>query len=124
LSPPQADDRPNWRPSHFHDELWGCSTYFEFPIVKLLDYQSDWVALEASPNPFAIVVMAHLKTKETDNQPAERKAWKFHLVTLLYDRGFSDQDILELYHFLDWLMDLPGDLERQFQLELAEFEEA
>jgi hypothetical protein len=118
-----ADDSKTWRPSRFQDELWGCSTHFEFPIAKLLDYQEDWAALEASRNPFAVVVMAHLKTKETHNQPVERKTWRYRLTTMLYDRGDSEQDILELHNFLDWLMNLPEELERQFQIELKQFEE-
>jgi hypothetical protein len=119
-----ADDSKIWRPNSFHDELWGCATHFTFPVIKLLDYQANWADLEASLNPFAVVVMAHLKTKETHNQPTERKHWKLHLMTMLYDRGYSEQDILELHNFLDWLMYLPEDLERQFQVELAVFEAA
>jgi hypothetical protein len=119
-----ADTNKKWRPTRLQKSLWGCSTQFEFPIVKLLDYQNDWAGLESSRNPFAVVVMAHLKTKETHNKPMERKNWKLHLVTMLYDRGYSEQDILELNHFLDWLMHLPEDLEKQFQDELKAFEEA
>jgi hypothetical protein len=119
-----ADENNTWRPQHFQDELWGCSTDFRFPIVKLLDYQNDWTGLTASRNPFAVVVMAHLKTKETHNQPEARKQWRYHLTTMLYDQGYGEQDILELHRFLDWLMDLPEALERQFQVELKAFEEA
>lgn len=97
---------------------------FEFPIVKLSDYRSDWAALEASQNPFAIVVMAHLKTQDTKHEPQERKTWKFRLTTMLYERGYEEQDILELYNFLDWMMRLPEDVEQAFQVELEEFEEA
>jgi predicted transposase/invertase (TIGR01784 family) len=43
---------------------------------------------------------------------------------LLYDQGYGEQDILELHNFLDWLMRLPEDLEKQFQIELEAFEEA
>jgi hypothetical protein len=120
-----GDDRQRWRPNQFQDELWGCSIHFEFPIVKLSDYQSEWTSLEANRNPFAVVVMAHLKTKETHNQPTERKRWRYFLTTMLYDRGYGEQeDILELHNFLDWLMNLPEALERQFQDELKAFEEA
>jgi hypothetical protein len=119
-----GDDRPTWRPSRFRDELWGCSTQFEFPIVKLSDYQDQWTVLEASRNPFAVVVMAHLKTKETHNQPMERKRWRYQLTTMLYEQGYGEQDILELHNFLDWLMHLPEELEQQFQDELKAFEEA
>jgi hypothetical protein len=119
-----GDGNQNWRPSSFHDELWGCSTHFEFPIVKLSDFQSQWAVLEASRNPFAVVVMAHLKTKETHNQPIERKRWRYHLTTMLYDQGHGEQDILELHYFLDWSITLPEELEQQLQTELKTFEEA
>jgi hypothetical protein len=66
-----TDDSKKWRPTGFQQELWGCSIDFKFPIVKLLDYQKDWAALETSPNPFAVVVMVQLKTKETMNLPEE-----------------------------------------------------
>jgi hypothetical protein len=119
-----ADESDTWRPQRFQDELWGCSTHFEFPIAKLTDYEADWAALEASRNPFAVVVMAHLKTKETHKQPEARKRWRYQLTTMLYDQGYGEQDILELHNFLDWLMNLPEELEKQFQQELKVFEEA
>ena len=53
-----------------------------------------------------------------------RKTWKFRLTTMLDDRGYSEQAILELYNFLDWTMHLPEDIEQAFQVELEEFEEA
>jgi hypothetical protein len=45
-------------------------------------------------------------------------------MAMLYDRGYGEQDILELHHFLDWLMRLPKELEQQFQAEFKAFEEA
>jgi hypothetical protein len=119
-----ADDSSTWRPRSYQDSIWGCNVSFEFPIVKLSDYRSNWAALEMSQNPFAIVVMAHLKTQETKHEPEERKNWKFRLTTMLYDRGYSEQAILGLYNFLDWMMYLPEDIEQAFQVELEEFEEA
>lgn len=119
-----TDDSKTWRPGGFRDALWGCSTEFRFPTIKLLDYESDWAGLEESRNPFAVVVMAQLKTKETHNQPEQRKNWRYRLTTMLYDRGYCDQDILEMNHFLDWLMWLPEAWEKQFQVELKAFEEA
>ncbi|MBD2615002.1 hypothetical protein H6G94_27625 [Nostoc punctiforme FACHB-252] len=37
---------------------------FQFGTVKLLDYQSRWGELEKRNNPFAAVVMTHLKIDE------------------------------------------------------------
>jgi hypothetical protein len=109
-------------PKPFQNELWGCEVSFRFPIVKLLDYMPLWAELEANRNPFAIVVMAHLKTKETRNDALARKEWKFKLTRLLYERGYERQDILNLFRFIDWILELPEDLKRSFRDELEEYE--
>lgn len=118
-----TDSSKKWRPTGFREEIWGSSTEFRFPIVKLLDFQKDWAALEASRNPFAVVTMAHLKTQATYGKPEEREAWKYNLTTMLYDQGYSDQSILELHNFLDWLLILPKEYEERFQVRLKAFEE-
>jgi hypothetical protein len=117
-----GDERETWRPQPFQTELWGCRVQFEFPIVKLLDYMPLWTELEANRNPFAIAVMAHLKTKETRNDAMARKEWKFKLTRSLYERGYERQDILNLFRFIDWILELPEDLKRSFRDELEEYE--
>jgi hypothetical protein len=118
-----SDDRSTWRPRSYTDELWGCRIQFDFPVVKLLDYGANWSDLENSRNPFALVVMAHLKAKETRSDDQERKAWKFSLTRRLYEQGYERQDILNLYRFIDWLLVLPEGLEREFQEDLQRFEQ-
>ena len=118
-----GDDRSNWRPSTFSQSLWGCRIEFEFPIVKLLDYESQWADLEASRNPFAIVTMAHLKTKSTRKDLQSRKEWKFRLTRMLYEQGYERQDIVKLYRFLDWILELPNDLKQAFHEDLARYEQ-
>lgn len=117
-----GDERKNWLPQPFQADLWGCHVRFEFPIIKLLDYASRWAELEASRNPFAIVVMAHLKTKETRNDAISRKEWKFRLTRGLYERGYERQDIINLFRFIDWILDLPEALKRAFRDELELYE--
>ncbi len=102
-----ADEDPNWRPDRHVEELWGCQKGLWFPIVKLWDYNGRWSELEASANPFATVVMAHLKTKATRKDNEERYSWKLYLVRRLYEGGFSRRDVLALFRFIDWLMVLP-----------------
>jgi hypothetical protein len=118
-----GDDRANWRPEPFQDELWGCKVNFEFPMVKLLDYESRWSELENSRNPFAVAVMAHLKTKETKKDPQSRKRWKLQLTRGLDEQGWERQDIMELFLFLDWLMQLPEGLKQEFKTELDQYEQ-
>jgi predicted transposase YdaD len=117
-----SDTSPNWRPQSFGYELLGCKVSLDFPTVKLLDYGERWDELEADTNPFAVVVMAHLQTQRTQQQPAERYAAKLKLAQMLYRRGYIRQDVLELFRFLDWILTLPTELEQQFRVELAQFE--
>ena len=79
--------------------------------------------LEESRNPFAIVVMAHLKAQRSRRDGQERKTWKLSLVKRLYEQGFQRQDILDLFQFIDWILVLPKALEADFRQELAQYEE-
>lgn len=119
-----CDENPSWRPQTYVLERPQTRLSFEFGIVKLLDFQTQWTALEASDNLFATVVMGHLKTQATKRHPKQRKAWKFSLMRRLYEQGWSQQEIRNLYEFLDWVMILPEALEDQFWQELKQFEEA
>jgi len=79
--------------------------------------------LEASRNPFGVIVVAHLKTLATKKDYKSRLTWKTSLVKALYHKGYSREDILNLYRFIDWLMVLPDELARKFQDEIKAFEE-
>jgi hypothetical protein len=118
-----ADDDPNWRPDHFADELWGWSVRMGWPALKLLDYADRVAELEGSENPFAKVVLAHLKALETRQDPAGRRTWKLRLVRGLYERGFSSEDVRQLLRVIDWLMELPPPFKQQFDQDLDEYEE-
>ena len=45
------------------------------------------------------------------------------MVKGLYEQGFSREDILELFRFIDWLMALPEEMERCFDEEITHYEE-
>lgn len=118
-----CDTDSNWRPNQYSYNYPNTKLYFEFGTVKLLDYQNRWTELENSDNPFAIVVMAHLKMQETGKKFADRKAWKFSLIRRLYELGLEEQDIRNLYRFIDWVMILPKELEAEFWEEYKQFEQ-
>ncbi len=118
-----TDDDISWRPNRYTSKLWRCRVSLKFPIVKLLDYESRWNDLEQNTNPFAIVVMAHLKAKATRQDAQTRLQWKKLLAKNLYQRGYSRQDILELLRFIDWLLVLPDKLELEFEQTLKEVTE-
>jgi hypothetical protein len=118
-----ADDDPEWRPTEFRSQLFGCEAGLRFPVVKLLDFAVYEDALEASANPFSKVVLAHLKARATRDNPADRHAWKLRLVRGLYERGFSAKDVRELFRVIDWLMELPPALTYAFWQEVEKIQE-
>jgi len=119
-----GDNDKKWRPQHYGYELAGCRLSFEFPVVKLLDYQEKWAELEQSKNPFSIIVRTHLKALETRWSPKNRLRWKRTLFKALYEANYSKQDILELFRFMDWVLALPEPFALQFKAFTTEYEEA
>ncbi|BAY36942.1 hypothetical protein NIES2111_12760 [Nostoc sp. NIES-2111] len=118
-----GDEQANWRPNNYSYQLGGCRVSLEFPIAKLLDYEAIWETLEQTTNPFGIIVMAHLKTKATQRNPESRLHWKLSLVRRLFERGYSREDVQELFRFIDWIMVLPRELALSFTTEVRSYEE-
>ena len=118
-----GDERHTWRPHRFSSGLWGCTVAFDFPMIKLLDYSADWAALEASTNPFATVVMAHLQTQQTRNDARQRQQVKMALSRRLYEVGYTRRQIIDLYLFIDWVLRLPPELEAEHRQALQQYEE-
>ncbi|NEP24721.1 MAG: DUF4351 domain-containing protein [Moorea sp. SIO3I6] len=67
--------------------------------------------------------MAHLKAVDTRSDGQQRKIWKMALTRRLYEQGYQRQDILNLYHFIDWVMHLPSALEQAFREEVNQYEQ-
>lgn len=117
-----GDPKENWTPCEFGYDLFGCSLNFQFPIVKLLDYEQRLPELENSTNPFATVVLAHLAALKTRDDRNERKVQKLALVRRLYEKGFEEKDVKKLLTFIDWMLTLPPNIAAQFKLEVKQFE--
>jgi hypothetical protein len=118
-----CDGDPDWRPTSYGYAEAGTRISFEFDAVKLLDYGEQWAMLEASRNPFAKVVMAHLKTQETSKDDPIRKEWKLRLIRQLHEEGYNQTDTSNLFKFLDWSMNLSKVLKAEFWQELKQYEE-
>jgi hypothetical protein len=92
-------------------------------VVKLLDYRERWAELAASRNPFAVVVMAHLEALRTRGDGLARGEAKLTLVRELHRRGYGAKDVRQLFRFIDWIMALPEELDREFWTKVQTLEE-
>ncbi len=119
-----TDDNPDFRPSAYSRAGWGCEMLFRYPLIKLIDYRDCIQELEANPNPFAMVVRAFLRTLETEGNFEERYIWKKRFLLALYECGLERETIRMLYKFIDWVMRLPEDLDKELVVEIEKFKEA
>jgi Domain of unknown function (DUF4351) len=119
-----GDTNVDWRPNSFVRETLGCNLHFSFPITKLVDYKKRQEELAASYNPFAVVVLAHLTAQATKGKESQqrRKHQKLNIMKMMYDRGYSRQEVINLYRFVDWVLTLPTDLAEAFDADLIAYE--
>ncbi|CAM2009887.1 Rpn family recombination-promoting nuclease/putative transposase [Acanthopleuribacter pedis] len=117
-----GDPNHQWRPNQFHFALWQFSLSMAFPVVKLMDYEEDLPGLLAHKNPFALVTAAHILALRTKGKPKLRMRQKLDLIKRLYLNGYSPQKVVAFFRFIDWVLQLPPNLEQQLQHDLAVFE--
>jgi len=117
-----ADDSATWRPERYERESLGTHIAMQFPIVKLKDFERRIGELERSNNPFALVVLAHLRTRESNRDNERRFYFKRELIRLAYRSGYTKADIWELLMVIDWLMVLPDNVEKRLEPELEALE--
>ena len=110
-----TDPDQNFRPSEYRWEFEEHLELYKFPIVKLLDYWQEWEALEQDPNPFAIVVMAHLKAQRLKNRPIELKEVRLQLLKQLLGQGYSREFVVRLIQFMEGLIKLPPAQEVEYR---------
>jgi Domain of unknown function (DUF4351) len=120
-----GDTDVDWRPNSFARETLGFKVQASFPIVKLVDYKKRKEELAASDNPFAVVVQAHLAAQATKGKESQqrRRKQKFALMTMMYQRGYSQQEVTDLFRFIEWVMVLPPELEKAFKQDLIAYED-
>ncbi len=107
-----TDERSSFRPSMYERSRWGFDLRMQFPVVKLLDYEAQRGELEASRNPFALVVLAHLdarRARALSPEMAFEAKWK--LIRGLYSKGYERENMLRIFKFIDWVLRLPKAME-------------
>lgn len=97
----------------YENELWGCRTTFEFPVVKMSDWQGREKELEQNQNPFAMVVLVHLALLKSKGKTGRKYDIKLDLMRRLLRQGFAANYVRSLMRFLDWVIQLPAELEKQ-----------
>ena len=112
-----ADNNSKFCPKEFSLKAFGQEfMQFRFLVSKIWDWKDKEKELEKNPSIFAIVTLASLKAYEENFH--SRAEWKLLLTKMLYERGYSQKEVFNLYYFLDGIMVLPDPLEIQYNNEI------
>jgi flagellar biosynthesis/type III secretory pathway protein FliH len=63
-----------------------------------------------------------LLTRQTKGDDGQRLAAKWRLAKLLYERNWDKQRIIDLFSVIDWMMQVPPELQRQLWQDIEQLE--
>lgn len=69
-----------------------------------------------------LVTAANLLTRQTKGDDRQRLAAKWRLAKLLYERNRDKQRIIDLISVIDWMMQVPKDLQNQLWQDIEQLE--
>jgi len=101
----------------FEIETYGSGVVFRYLSHRLMDYDRN--ELEKSDNPIALVILA-CQGREEAKKKGEAFNIKLRLIRSMYEKGYSQEYIIALFEFLDWIIILD---EKEEELILEEIKE-
>lgn len=126
-----TDDDASFFPDAFEITTTFRYVRVEFHVAKLLYYEEKLQTLSRSSNPFAFVTLVQLEVnriKRQENCITEQGTVRPHnenlyllkkrLSLFLSQYGFSAEYISSLFLFLDWMVQLPKELEHNLDEEI------
>ena len=101
--------------------VYGSGVDFRYLVSRLMDYQRE--ELEKDDNPFALVVFAS-QERERLRRDVDGFDAKWYLIRKLYERGYSREEVVGLFEFIDWVIQLNDEEEdKRFWEEVKTLEE-
>ncbi len=116
------DNIRNFRPDTYTMKQFECTVHFKFPVIKLLDFDSEEIA--DNNNPFAVVTRVQLAKIKSENNAEKRYSFRIDLTKELYRKDYTREQVIRLYRFIDYILTLPKPAALKFKKELELFEEA
>ncbi len=112
-----TDDDPAFYPDAFEITTVGRYVRVEFQVTKLLYFEEHQAKLLRSRNPFAYVTIVQLEVNALKRRRLSdanaRFVLKKRLIMRLFRAGFKKGYIRSLLLFLDWMLQLPKEIEHQ-----------
>jgi len=104
----------------FELKEYGSGVEFQYLTFKLMRYERE--DLENDANPIALVILA-AQDRERLRRGRDRFNAKWYLIRKLYERGYSREEIIGLFEFIDWVLQLSDEEEGQLWEEVKTLQE-
>ena len=104
----------------YEQKRFGSGIQFHYLPFNLRAYERE--QLIADENPMALVVLA-AQERERLRQRGDRFNTKWYLIRRLYERGYSREEIIALFKFIDWVIRLSDEEEIRLRDEIKTLEE-
>lgn len=115
-----GDESRTWKPDHFRYGLEEFSTQIAFATCKINAWERRWTELALAANPFAVLAMAHIRTKATTGNAMARFLDKKSLMEHLLSERFTPEVQSDYLRLMDWMMSLTPQLEEEFTMAVTE----
>jgi hypothetical protein len=104
--------RESETPEDFSYNYFGTKLHYTYNTCKVFDY--DLNELQQSVNLFSKIVLAAKYLHETKDKAKQRYVFKRRLMReIVRNREYSRTSVQAAFHFIDYLLRLPQDLERK-----------
>lgn len=103
----------------FESEAYESGVVFRYLSKRLMDY--DKSELEKDDNPIALAVLA-CQERELAKQKGELYNAKRRIIRYMYERGYNKEEIIALFDFIDWVLQLSEEEENLIMEEIREIE--
>mgnify|MGYP001010569371 FL=1 len=91
-------------PLKFQYDFYQTELAYKYRTVKLIDYEEEY--LLSQTNPFALVTLAVKYGLESKSDEELRYKFKRKLIRLMFEQGYSEDEILEMFRFIEIILQL------------------
>ena len=102
----------------FEYDFFGTKATYEFNTYCVRDAKED--ELIQSNNPFALAVLASKYLNATRDRHQQRLEYKLKLIKLLLERNYSNEQIRQLFDFINLMLLLPTTFEEKYKIKVME----
>lgn len=94
-----TEDIKDFKPNKFENNIFGTKILYEYNTYKVLEQKEN--ELKKTSNIFSFIILAVLYSLKSKNNQKRKLNFKIELMKILISKNYSEEDILELFEFIN-----------------------